>query len=123
MFTLDEYQKQAHSTACYEAGVDSFGSHQLSYLAKLSYAIHGLCGESGEAAEKMKKFYRAGDSSDTAWEDFFSALGKELGDVLWYVSEAALRINLSLDDVARQNLEKLLDRQRRGVLHGSGDSR
>ncbi len=52
-----------------------------------------------------------------------AALGKELGDVLWYLAQLASELELDLDEIARTNLEKLLSRQRRGVLSGSGDDR
>jgi NTP pyrophosphatase (non-canonical NTP hydrolase) len=48
---------------------------------------------------------------------------KELGDVLWYVSQIASELGLELEEIAEANLEKLLSRQRRGVLSGSGDER
>ena len=50
-------------------------------------------------------------------------MSKELGDVLWYVAQLASELDLSLDDIAKQNLEKLFSRQARGVLSGSGDDR
>ena len=50
-------------------------------------------------------------------------MAKELGDVLWYVAQLASELDLDLDEIAQANLEKLLSRQRRGVLSGSGDDR
>jgi NTP pyrophosphatase (non-canonical NTP hydrolase) len=50
-------------------------------------------------------------------------MGKELGDVLWYVAQVATELGLDLDAIAEGNIEKLLSRQRRGVLSGSGDNR
>ena len=50
-------------------------------------------------------------------------MAKELGDVLWYVAQLATELELDLDEIAEANLEKLLSRQRRGVLSGSGDDR
>jgi translation initiation factor IF-2 len=48
---------------------------------------------------------------------------KELGDVLWFVSEIATNLGISLEDVAHKNLDKLASRKERGVIHGSGDNR
>ena len=48
---------------------------------------------------------------------------KELGDVLWYLNASAQELGITLADVAEQNIKKLLDRQNRGVLQGSGDNR
>jgi len=50
-------------------------------------------------------------------------VAKELGDVLWYVANVASEFNLSLNEVARMNIDKLLSRKERGVLGGSGDNR
>ncbi len=50
-------------------------------------------------------------------------MAKELGDVLWYVAQLASELELDLDTIAQANLNKLLSRQQRGVLSGSGDDR
>ena len=42
---------------------------------------------------------------------------------MWYVAQLASELGLELEDIARENLEKLFSRQRRGVLSGSGDER
>ena len=61
----------------------------------------GLCGESGEVVELFKKHIAHGHELDTA------KLAKELGDVLWYISAIATGLNLSLDDIAQTNIDKL----------------
>ncbi len=87
----------------------------------LSYPALGLAGEAGEVAEHAKKALR--DDGGTVSAERRAAMAKELGDVLWYVAQLASELGLELEEIAEGNLEKLLSRQRRGVLSGSGDDR
>jgi NTP pyrophosphatase (non-canonical NTP hydrolase) len=89
--------------------------------AWLAYPALGLAGEAGEVAEHAKKAIR--DEGGAVSHDRRSAMAKELGDVLWYVSQLASELELDLDEIAKGNLEKLFSRQCRGVLNGSGDER
>ena len=50
-------------------------------------------------------------------------LVKELGDVLWYVANVAHELNITLEEVASRNIEKLQSRKKRDKLHGDGDDR
>ena len=50
-------------------------------------------------------------------------ISKELGNVLWYVSQIASELNLDLSQIAKNNLEKLFSCQKRNKLKGSGDNR
>ena len=105
-----EYQELAKSTAIYP-----------SRYFKV-YPALGLCGEAGEVAEKIKKVIR--DGVDYLHEEEFKAeLTKELGDVLWYVAALASDLDISLDDVAKKNLQKLASRKKRNKIGGSGDNR
>jgi NTP pyrophosphatase (non-canonical NTP hydrolase) len=106
---LSEYQRQSRSTAEYPRE------------AWLAYPALGLAGEAGEVAEHAKKAIR--DDAGKISDERKAAMSKELGDVLWYVAQLATELGLDLDDIAGQNLEKLLSRQARGVLSGSGDDR
>jgi NTP pyrophosphatase (non-canonical NTP hydrolase) len=106
---LSEYQRQSRRTAEYPRE------------AWLAYPALGLAGEAGEVAEHAKKAIR--DDSGAVSEERRAAMAKELGDVLWYVAQLATELGLDLDRIAQENLEKLLSRQRRGVLSGSGDDR
>ncbi|HYN50270.1 MAG TPA: nucleoside triphosphate pyrophosphohydrolase family protein [Thermoleophilaceae bacterium] len=107
---LSDYQQRSRATAVYpDAG------------SNLTYPALGLCGEAGEAAEKVKKAIR--DDGGELTPERRDALAAELGDVLWYVAQLATEARLDLDAIARANLDKLLSRQERAVLHGSGDFR
>jgi NTP pyrophosphatase (non-canonical NTP hydrolase) len=48
---------------------------------------------------------------------------KEIGDVLWYLSELSSQFGFDLDDVANMNIDKLASRKLRGAIGGSGDNR
>ena len=56
-------------------------------------------------------------------EESKNAIKKELGDVLWYISNLSTELNFNLNDVAIMNLEKLKLRAARGKISGSGDDR
>ena len=107
---FSEYQTRSRATAVYpDAGNN------------IVYPALGLCGEAGETAEKVKKAIR--DDEGTLTEERREAIAAELGDVLWYVAQLATEAGLDLEELAEANLEKLASRQRRSVLHGSGDTR
>tara|TARA_R100000544_G_scaffold35278_1_gene22549 strand:- start:698 stop:1015 length:318 start_codon:yes stop_codon:yes gene_type:complete len=99
-----EYQRKAVSFAIYPA------TH------KVLYPTLGLCGEAGEVAEKVKKQVRDGVFNR-------HEVAKELGDVLWYLSNLANDIGYNLDEIANINIEKLSSRKDRNKIQGSGDNR
>ena len=119
--SFDSYQEFTVSTAIYP-GSESGGFDAMTYVALK------LCGESGEFAQKLGKCIRKGKSIGAITraamsEEFKLELAKELGDVLWYVSQAATELGYDLQDIARINVAKLTSRQDRGVLDGCGDDR
>lgn len=86
----------------------------------------GLGEEAGEVLGHFKRILRGDDgsvSSPVTTDDRRAQIGKELGDVLWYVDALATTLGLNLEQVARGTAMKLADRKARGVLKGSGDSR
>ena len=105
---MDDYQAKALSTAIDEG-------------SELEQRVLGLVGESGEIADKIKKWYRdqKGDLSKLDRAD----LAEELGDVLWYVATFADLLGYKLGDIAKANAAKLSSRAQRGKLGGSGDKR
>ena len=87
----------------------------------LVYPTLGLTNEAGELAGKVKKIFRDKDGVISP-EDRLE-LKKELGDVLWYLAQICTELDLSLEDVAAANLQKLFSRLERGVIGGEGDER
>ena len=104
------YQKKARLTAQYP----NLGSNNI-------YPTLGLVGEAGEVAEKVKKVIR--DKKGIFDEESKNVIKKELGDVLWYLSNLCDEFNFSFEEVAIQNLEKLNLRASKGKISGSGDDR
>lgn len=109
---FDEYQALASRTA-------AFNTDDETYI--LMYLCLGMAGEGGEVIEKVKKIVRNDDGVIS--EEQREALKRELGDVLWYVSELARALHLSFNDVADTNIKKLADRAARNVIKSEGDTR
>lgn len=124
--TFEEYQKQALTTAEYPRILvhdnrEPYSSGVVHQEANYLYPTLGLVGETGEVAEKIKKLVR-NKYGHFDLEDV-KEIGKELGDVLWYVAVLASEFNLDLNDVAIANLSKLQDRAKRNVIKSEGDNR
>lgn len=68
----------------------------------------GISGEAGEVAELIKKAVFHGHSIDK------ENVKKELGDVLWYLSQIATIAGLSIEEIAEANIEKLKKRYPKG---------
>ena len=108
-YTFNDYQEDCLKTAVYP---DEY---------KVIYTTLGLSGEAGEVADKVKKIYR--DDNGVISEEKKKEIAKEIGDVLYYCAALCSDLGISLDTVARMNIDKLFSRLERGVLHGSGDNR
>ena len=129
---LNEYQDLAMDFAItqdIETNVSHFG--------------FGLCAEAGEVATIFQKYFRGDErysnvayissfdddpyANTTDWDTFTpearAMVEKELGDVLWHVAALADSFGLSLEDIARTNIQKLAKRKNEGKLKGDGDNR
>ena len=95
---VNEYQKEAMATL----------NPALNQKDVLINSVMGLCGESGEAIDIVKKWLAQGHTLDK------EHLAKELGDIEWYLAEAATALDLSLGDVLQANLDKLEKRYPNG---------
>ena len=96
--TINEYQKLAMITL----------NKELSRKDVLINGVMGLCGESGEAIDIVKKHLAQGHELDK------EHLIKELGDIAWYLAETAYALDVELEDVLIQNIEKLKKRYPEG---------
>lgn len=104
---------------------DDFVDAMLVTEPDLTYSIIAINEEAGEAAGKLKRRFR-GDYEEgfkTNQKLFETDVIKELGDVLYYVVAAAHSIGYTLHDVMTANKDKLIQRNQRGTIKGSGDNR
>lgn len=121
---LNEYQQKAMTFAKFSS---------------LDYPFAGLAEESGEVLGKLAKAQRKwemcqesvleniqyGDNEFMSEREIqlYSDIKKELGDCLWMLAACASNLNMSLEDLAQSNIDKLSDRDERGVICGEGDNR
>ena len=96
--TINEYQKLAMVTL----------NPDLDKKDVLINGVMGLCGESGEAIDIVKKHLAQGHELDK------EKLAKELGDVAWYLAETATAIGYDLEDIFQMNIDKLKKRYPEG---------
>jgi NTP pyrophosphatase (non-canonical NTP hydrolase) len=103
----------------YQAKALTFGKYPNSL--EILYPALGLAGETGEVCEKIKKVYR--DNYGEFTEEHITEITKELGDVLWYISQLATDLGIQLQTVAKTNIDKLESRLERNTINGNGDNR
>ncbi len=107
--TFNEYQNEAAQTAVYSDN------------SKIIYPALGLSNEAGEVLGKIKKVLR--DNNGVYSPASVVEIGKEIGDVLWYIAALSRDLGLDMNAIAENNITKLKDRMNRGVIQGSGDNR
>lgn len=95
---VNEYQELAMTTL----------NPELSRRDVLINSVMGLCGESGEAIDIVKKWMAQGHELDK------EHLARELGDIAWYLAEAATALDIPLQDILQSNLDKLKKRYPEG---------
>ena len=96
--TINEYQKLAMTTL----------NSELNPKDILINSVMGLCGESGEAIDIVKKWLAQGHTLDK------EHLAEELGDIAWYLAEAATALELPLEVILQANIDKLKRRYPKG---------
>ncbi len=95
---INEYQQLAMTTL----------NPALDKKEVLINSVMGLCGESGEAIDIVKKWLAQGHELDK------EHLAKELGDIAWYLAEAATALDIPLEDILQANIDKLRKRYPQG---------
>jgi len=108
---INEYQELAMTTL----------NPKLSKKEVLINSVMGLCGEAGEAIDIVKKWMAQGHELDK------EHLAKELGDIAWYLAEAATALDIPLENILQANINKLKQRypngfeEKRSLVRLKGD--
>lgn len=95
----------------YQAAANAF-INRGRYPNKMAYfnnAALGICGEGGEFADIVKKVQYHGIELTPEMK---LKMKKELGDILWYIAEACIPLETSLEEIATLNIRKLSDRHK-----------
>lgn len=125
MKTFAEYQEFTKSKARYNTEIVVVTSPFEEAHMPYTYPVLAIAEEAGEVCGKIAKFVRkSAEGVDLATlQKLSDDVGKELGDLLYQVSETARQFGFGLEDIAAMNVDKLTDRDNRGVLVGEGDNR
>ena len=113
---FDDYQVKAGQTSQFRDDIaNTYVLHADSGLMhrgreRVLQAALGLSGEAGEVTDYLKKVIFHKHQLDV------DKVRKELGDVLWYISEIALALGMGLESIALGNLAKLKDRYKGGQM-------
>ena len=105
--TINEYQKLAMTTL----------NPDLNKKDVLINGVMGLCGESGECIDIVKRHLAQGHELNR------EELIKELGDVAWYLAETAFALDVELEEVLMRNIEKLKKRYPEGFSRSKSINR
>ena len=119
---LNEYQQKAMGTC-------------MSSCNNWAYMFLNLVGEVGELASKVAKHIRKEKAmidsnhlitecgNNALTEEEIADIRKEAGDCLWQLAGLCHVMGWTLEEVGRENLDKLADRMARGVIDSTGDNR
>ena len=94
---MNEYQALAARTV----------NQKLEPVQVAFHALHGMVGEIGEIHSLYQKTYQGHELKE-------EHLKKELGDLLWFISEYCMAMGWTLEEVAQMNIDKLKARYPEG---------
>jgi len=104
-FVLSTTSNESRFTADFIERLDTIGNNPTAISASLLMtAAIGMASESGEFSEIVKKLMFQGKHYNGEVREH---LIRELGDVLWYVANAATALDVDLEDVVQVNIDKL----------------
>lgn len=110
MISEFDYTKEATRTESYNKDVLEKRIYQEQSI-RLIHACLGIQTESGEVADVVKKSLFYGKGYDTKNGELTHCstehIKEELGDLLWYVAIACDVLNVKIEDVMKENIEKL----------------
>lgn len=109
---FNDYQKNASVTAKYP---------QMGDFGGFMYCALGVAGEAGEMVNHVQKLMR--DNQSEISSEFKEKIMKEMGDILWFMSQMCKEMDVDFSHVPTMNLEKLYDRMKRNKISGYGDNR
>ena len=108
---LDKYTEFVNAVTSEESKYGGHFQDRLRDLYSKEFSTHraltaalGLCAESGEFTEIIKKIVFQGKPVNQ--ENLFH-LKRELGDIMWYVAQACMALDVSIDEIIEMNVEKL----------------
>jgi len=108
LISLKSIQVMRMETNKYKELAMSTLNKELSKKDILINSVMGLCGESGEVIDIVKKHLSQGHELDV------SKIKEELGDVCWYIAEACYALDLDFNEVLEDNINKLKKRYPNG---------
>ena len=114
MIDFIKYARLVNEVTSQESKENSVFFERLEYLKnkdfpseRLLTAAVGLCAESGEFTEVIKKIIFQG--KEPTEENLFH-LKREMGDIMWYFMQACMALDVSPEEIIEMNVEKLKSR-------------
>lgn len=111
---FDRYIEFVNAVTSEESKEESVFFERLEYLKnkdfptqRLLTAAVGMSAEAGEFTEVVKKIVFQG--KEPTEENLFH-LKRELGDIIWYVAQACMGLDVSFNEIVEMNVDKLVKR-------------
>jgi len=82
--------------------------HKDMHGYELLYAGNAISGEAGELSNKIKKIYR--DHGGKLTPELIEMIKEEVGGILWYIAYLSKVTNISMDEMAKYNIDQLAQR-------------